>query len=177
MRTTLSAVLAGLTALVITACGSDGNTAISEAESAPVSGASSTTTSTDEPTTSSVTPTAAPTTDEAMMNYRYVETVTRGLNIYQVPDSDDYHLCILSGEAPGYEFITPSGCSPAMTYNELANAMLDSWDRAFPDGADAPGDRPAELTPPEVYVLDDNSGTDEFMECIEAGGSGATCRR
>lgn len=39
------------------------------------------------------------------------------------------------------------------------------------------GDRPAELTPPEVYVLDDNSGTDEFRECIEAGGSGATCRR
>lgn len=89
-----------------------------------------------DPSPKPLAPAGAPTVAEAM-GYQYVETATSGLNIYQEPGTDNYHLCIMYGEAPGYEFITDTGCSEAMSYDGLINAMMASWDTAIA-GLDTP---------------------------------------
>lgn len=118
---------------------------------------------------------SAPTVGDVITDYQFVETVISGMNIYQEPDTDNYHLCIMYGEAPAYDFITDTGCSEAMGYEELANAIMDPWDETAEELGIPIIERPTDITAPEVVVAPDNADTKEFWDCMDAGGSVATC--
>lgn len=144
MKKTITAGVAAL-ALTLTACDTDTveepavtttQTTTSEETTVETSTEVETTTEADVATTEATSPAAvasgAPTPEDAQANFLLVETITSGLDIYQQPGTDNHFLCITYGEAPGYEFITETGCSEAMSYNGLIDAMMASWDNAFP---------------------------------------------
>lgn len=75
----------------------------------------------------------APTLDE-LGELTYVETVFDGINIYQRPLSNDHYFCVVNTEAPApaYDwFVTETGCSEAMSLNEIYSAVEKSINQSF----------------------------------------------